>query len=627
MLSFFTDTYPDELLYSTFARYHFYSGNIDLKDTLTELFGKNSVIPSFEMGNYLQFLCNQLGKEYTPKSLLQEHTIFPYYSPFLPENRKVGIIKDIVGGDGKGVYTQIGIIAGSICNKDAIYYCPVCAREDITKFGEPYIHREHQLQGILICPHHGCYLKKYTIGFQDRSRIQYIRLEEVLLDLSDFCLYQDKHFDKLLRIAKSAYYLMTHNLSKISKADILQHYKNLLYERDLATSKLRVRQEELHEMIVNYYGTELLDKLESGIDENDEYNWLRVATRDVARTVHPLRHILLILFLAGDMDTFFQGIRKKYNPFGTGPWPCLNSGSEHYHQDVITNVVITPDSETRKPVGTFTCECGYSYSRKGPDQSDRDRYHKGRVKAFGHIWKSKLKQLLTEKKLSYRKMALYMGCDVKTIQKFESIFTEKTIYQEKVEQVQGQTDKKMHEASKITLLNFILEQQQLSRTAIRQLCQKEYAFLYRYDREWLFGVLPSIKSKGGSKGYIDWNKRDQDLLLMLHKARLELLNDEGKPIRISKSSLGRKIGKLSLLEKHLDKLPSCNDFITKVLETTQQIQLRRCQQIIMNMQQEGLPLIEWKVWRQAGITQEDYQLIKDKLLWSLQESSEGMQHG
>lgn len=70
MLFFFTDPYPDELLYSAFARYHFYSGNIDFKDTLKELFGKNTVIPSFEIGNYLYFLCNELGKEYTPKALL-----------------------------------------------------------------------------------------------------------------------------------------------------------------------------------------------------------------------------------------------------------------------------------------------------------------------------------------------------------------------------------------------------------------------------------------------------------------------------------------------------------------------------------------------------------------------------
>ena len=45
MLAFFPEPYEDELLYGLLSRYHFYSGNIDFKDTLRELFGKGSLIP------------------------------------------------------------------------------------------------------------------------------------------------------------------------------------------------------------------------------------------------------------------------------------------------------------------------------------------------------------------------------------------------------------------------------------------------------------------------------------------------------------------------------------------------------------------------------------------------------
>ncbi|MFD1850081.1 hypothetical protein [Oceanobacillus bengalensis] len=56
MLPFFTEPYPDELMYSAIARYHFYSGNIDCKDTLEEVFQSRSVIPS--MGIFAQPLEN-----------------------------------------------------------------------------------------------------------------------------------------------------------------------------------------------------------------------------------------------------------------------------------------------------------------------------------------------------------------------------------------------------------------------------------------------------------------------------------------------------------------------------------------------------------------------------------------
>lgn len=50
--------------------------------------------------------------------------------------------------DGQALYTRLGIVAGGICRKDGLYYCAECVKADNTKYGEPYVHREHQLQGI-----------------------------------------------------------------------------------------------------------------------------------------------------------------------------------------------------------------------------------------------------------------------------------------------------------------------------------------------------------------------------------------------------------------------------------------------------------------------------------------------
>jgi hypothetical protein len=611
MLSFFTDPYPDELLYSAFARYHYYSGNIDLKDTLTELFGKNSVIPSFEIGSHLGFLCKALGGGYTPERLIQEHTLFPFYAPFLPGTRKRELLKEITSSDGKGIYTKIGIVAGSICKKDSIYYCPACVGEEMERLGETYIHREHQLQGVLMCPYHERFLKKYPAKRHENSRVEFTRLDSALLDISDDYLYQGKYQNELLRISQAAYYLLSNDLSHISKADVLLRYKNLLYEKELATNRLRVKQDELHDRVVGHYGTELLEILESGLKRNDEYNWLRVVTRNVTRTVHPLRHILLILFLTSDMDTFFKGIRKAYKPFGKGPWPCLNKASDHYQQDVVTQLIVTADSKTREHVGTFACECGYIYSRKGPDKSENNRYRKGRVKAFGSVWENKLKTLLSEHH-SYHEMARQLGCDIKTVHKFEAILMKRNSADADAERTsQKVPESLLHEGYRESLLDKLKEHPQLSRTEIRSLCQKEYTFLYRHDREWLFEVLPTGKAQNGSKGYVDWDKRDHEVLSQLQRAQI-VLGSRSKLIRISKTSLGKEIANLSLLEKHLDKLPKSAEFIDKVSETKQHFQLRRCQIILRRMQEEGLPLLEWRIQREAGLRKEDFELMKDK---------------
>jgi|GEM_PF-5943446 len=43
MLDFFTDPYPNELLFSALSRYHFYSGNRSAKDTNYDLYGVGTI--------------------------------------------------------------------------------------------------------------------------------------------------------------------------------------------------------------------------------------------------------------------------------------------------------------------------------------------------------------------------------------------------------------------------------------------------------------------------------------------------------------------------------------------------------------------------------------------------------
>ena len=178
MLTFFTDPYPNELIYSAFARYHYYTGNIDLSDTLEDLFDKRTIIPNLYLGSNLDYFCNQIEGQYNSEDLINNHTIFPYYNPFLPYERKIKLVNLIKFGNCEGLFTLLEFATGGICRKGSIQYCCKCVDSDIKKHGEPFIHREHQLEGILICPHHKTILSTYKNNSKNTSRIQYIRLEK-----------------------------------------------------------------------------------------------------------------------------------------------------------------------------------------------------------------------------------------------------------------------------------------------------------------------------------------------------------------------------------------------------------------------------------------------------------------
>ncbi|MBG9840061.1 MULTISPECIES: TnsD family Tn7-like transposition protein [Bacillus cereus group] len=608
MLPFFTNPYPDELIYSAIARYHFYSGNIDCKDTLEEVFQSRSVIPSVEIGNHFAILAQQIGSNYSVETILANHTIYPYYAMFLTKQRQQEILRDVVS-NGQALYTRLGMIAGSICRKAGLYYCPECTKNDVEQFGEPYIHREHQLQGIDYCPHHEVQLRKYPVD--TTSRIEYIRFELKNMNLSS--IYKADPFAEIsIHLSKQAYKLLQLPLHKFSREDIKLKYRASLFELNLITVSNRVRQKELYQAFKSKFPKGFLEKYESTLNIADEYNWLKVITRNTKRHVHPFRHLLMLRFLEGIIDDF---VNQKANvgPFGTGPWPCLNKAATHYRESVIPNVEVTRDFKSTASIGTFSCSCGFVYARKGPDMSLDDRFRIGRVKLFGEVWKSKLKQL-SKKRLSTRAIARELGVDSKTVKK----------YLERHEVVSNQTkieNKALLKQYRNELIEGIQKLPNLSRTALRERFKKQYMFLYRHDKEWVMKNLPIKQKKPGPTKRVDWDKRDREYVVKIKMLYKELLAKE-RPIRITISAVGKRLGILANLERHLDKLSQTKELLEEITESVEQFQIRRCCKVIDQMITMDEPVILWKVQRIAAVKTHHFHELKPKLEEYLQKKQD-----
>ncbi|GAA0322715.1 TnsD family Tn7-like transposition protein [Bacillus carboniphilus] len=610
MLPFFPNLYPDELLYSSIARYHFYSGNLDCKDTLEELFDSRSVIPSVEIGSHFSILSKNLGSQYSIESLLANHTIYPYYAMFLSKERQLEVLQD-VKEDGQGLYTRLGIVAGSICRKYGLYYCALCAKTDREQYGEPYIHREHQLQGIDYCPHHEVPLKKYPVKRNIASRIEYIRFNIEHMELSD--IYEVEPFVEIkIHLAKQAYKILQQPLHIVSRQDIHLKYRGLLRELELVTSSNRIRQKELYSRVQNKIPTNFLAQYKSVLDVRDEYSWLKVITRNLKRHVHPFRHLLLLYVLEQDVDDLID-LQEDKGPFGEGPFPCLNRAASHYQKLVISNVEVSKDFKTNSPIGTFSCSCGLIYSRKGPDQSSYDRMRIGRVKKFGHVWLEKLQQLVKEG-LSIRAIAKEIGVDSKTVKRYLSENVEIT-------KIMPVSNRQLIDQYKHEILEMIKQFPQLSRTAIRAKCKKQYIYLYRHDKDWLMNVLPSKQRKQEPTKVVNWPKRDQKYVAKIKKLYKELLNLE-KAVRITKPLLGKRLGISANLERHLEKLPKTEKLLSEITETVQQFQIRRCCKTIDKMLHEDDQVMLWKVQRLAGVKSHHFYEIKNCLEEYLQQKQD-----
>lgn len=600
MLSFFPNPYPDEILYSVFARYHIRSGNLSPKASLRELFGNEHATAVVDLPNNLDALVSNLSEfgTYFVEDFICKNTFLPLFAPFIPKNRAKLIFDSMKGSNGGDISNRAGIMASSIQNPKYLRFCYKCSFEDKEAYGEPYWHRVHQAPGVMLCPKHDEFLIDSSVPWHGLNKHEYVAASEENCRAQIIeTPYSGREIDIFRRIGKSVFWLLESNLKSYGINWFESRYLKLLIEKGYSSPKGRVYQERFLNDFVQHYGNIVLTALQSKIDLKKNDIWLSSMVRKVRKVFHPIRHILLLEFLGANVEEFMQ-VSCTYTPFGKGPWPCLNSASNHYHQNVIKNITIVYDTKTKQPVGNFECDCGFIYSRRGPDKTVSDRYRIGRIKEFGSVWMQKLKGLYCINDLSMREIARQLNVDTNTVIKYIDAGFHNTNCKESEEKEHELEILKEDYRSKWQRL--LSANMNLTKNQLRNIDELTYMWLFRNDKDWLNNIkYKEVNNYRNNR--VDWEQRDNKLLIDIKKLVGELLNTDKKPQRITIGRIGRILGKQALLEKHIEKLPNSKEYLYSVLESVEDFQIRRIKWAATQLNNEGRVLKKWMIQRKAGI--------------------------
>ena len=148
-------------------------------------------------------------------------------------------------------------------------------------------------------------------------------------------------------------------------------------------------------------------------------------------------------------------------------------------------------------------------------------------------------------------------------------------------------------------------------------------YLYRHDKQWLFNVLPTIQKRKNNVKTVDWNKRDKEYSTRI-KALNERLRASEKPIRITTSIMGKRLGILANLERHLEKLPITKKLLKQITESVEEFQIRRCYKVIDEMIREEVDIRLWRVQRLAGVKSKDFKKIRPILEMYIEKEQGGI---
>lgn len=615
MLGFFPDPYPGELLYSACARFNVRMRYPSIGTAAHELFGRKNTVAIVDLPGSLDTFVTRLPPthRYTTDRIIQENSTLPFYAPFISPSRLKSVKKDLCRVSGNHARERLGIAADGIRPPERLRFCPTCVNEDRERYGETYWHRIHQIPGVEVCPNHFNFLESSNALSKDRrAPSKFIPAENVVHNASPVFIDKSQALhSNLLKIAVEVDWLLRQQLVSLGPELLNRRYYNLLLRHGYAYYNGRIRTDSLITDFISFYSAELLDKFQCSI-KSTAHSWItRLALIDKAQVAqHPLRHLLLLTFLGYTAEQFLNQF-KEYKAFGDGPWPCLNRASGHFRQPLINVSCVTDCSAKKKrgkPLGIFSCTCGFVYTRLGPDTSKEAQYKFNNVQTYGSLWEKTLCELWGNAAISTGEIGRRLGVADLTAVRYairlrlpmntagSRKVSEKTIRRYSNFRSSREEAIKHHRAEWIA----VREMNPLaSRKELISIASFLYLWLRKNDTEWIESHSPSPLDKGRKVPRVDWEKLDCELSEAIIRSTIRIKAIQGKPVRASLAEVIREIGHQVHLEQRLDKLPRTSAALYAHIETLEDYAIRRLRWAEACYKQEGVCPTRAKIIRRA----------------------------
>jgi len=553
MITAFPDPYPDELLYSVCARYRDLMRYTDNRLPVLDFFNRKQQYVPMDLPNALDHLVESLppGHLYTSDKLRDDHTLFPLYAPFLHPERAQLVKKSLRSHQHNRAHVLIGTVICKHLLPSALRFCPLCVAEDRKRFGSTYWHRIHQLNCIDLCLHHGVFLEASSAKVDPRLRV--FSAEEAVHETAARPMADCRFKSLQLKIAEFAAWLLSSSVEPLGGRALQDRYFNLLLERDFAFHTGRIRSTLLAEKLVEFYSSEWLTSHGHGLNASLKRSWLMslLLSYRVERVQPPIRHILFLVFLGCTANEVFKEF-KAYEPFGSGPWPCLNRIADHYKEDKVTScAIVSSASGSRLPFGIFKCQCGYTYGRHGPDTTGDDRF-RGYVQSYGSVWEKALRTFWVDSSLSIPKIARRLGVECVTVvaqgikiglsyprdgNASSTAYSQVAATARRMKKIKEAESQKRREL----FLALIEANPTARRCDLRRTHTPLLRMLTKHDPEWLEDHLPPLRSEP-QRVSVNWKRLDIELARLIRTVATEILLKD-PPIRVSLKEIHNKIGR------------------------------------------------------------------------------------
>ena len=542
MMHFIPKLYSDELFYSIISRYHIRSGNLSYSHTFEDLFGSGkTVIPSVEIQSNLESFVSNLP-----------------------------IGSDICFQDILMKNTLFPYYAAFVPEERVIEAREIVKRGNLSraynKLGIASLKSNHSkfLRHCKYClqedtEEYGesywrrihqipgielCVYHKEKLYNSKESVDSRYRQSIIIPNKESINWNENKknncEISKQLLIARNSLKLLNKDFVCCDHENIKKIYINKLIEMGVAYRNGMVKQKEFKTLIIEHWGESFLKQLGVWGYLNEKDNPFNKALRSSKQVVNPLIHLVI----CGTLDLDIEKVIDSELP--------INNYYEEWERDIITAV---------KEKNSLRCIAS--------------RYNTTRNSIQKIIENNKI-----EAKWNYN------GGGTKIP------YTESEKYKSKIV-IMRERWIQLSDANP-----------NLSRNKIRQLDDRLYSWLIRYDREWL--LKNSVKYSTENRVSI-WEEREIDYYPLIVNTVEEMKN--GKPQRITINSVGGKLGIRTWLYRR--NMPKISEYLDGELEDIETFWLRRIEWAIEELNNTETNITISSVIKLSGVNRRQLsELIK-----------------
>ncbi len=416
---------PGEPLFGMFSRLSTYFKYPDKRAIVEETLGTGNAIATLLLPSHIDAFIARLppGVQLSAESVIYLNTAFPAFAGLLPKKRQDALLNMMRSENSFGIHYLTGLMSSRIPLFNYLRLCPDCEVADRHRYGDCYYHLVHQMPGVYICPIHSKVISNTSVHATNKQMRYYLDPAEIASNRSVLAnnnsLVITEHESILGSIAAQVQGLLDRRECIDIHPQIRTFYVDQLKTQGLATPSGQVRQQDFLKQVTAFYSPELLDLLGCSLSNGIESNWLADLVRKTDHAQFYLPHLLLLHFLKCTYDDFLVSkVGTKATPFGKGPWPCLNPVCPRYLTGSIRSCAVSYSRDAGwNPVGTFSCKCGFSYTRTGPDTTNENANKLSKIITFGALWDDELKDNWNSPRVSLRQLARLLGVDPKTIKR------------------------------------------------------------------------------------------------------------------------------------------------------------------------------------------------------------------